>query len=58
MRNTNRISKQRFSCTSRSLSLLHSAIRYAAVLPNVFMTAVTLRHKIGFPTEPIHNFSH
>lgn len=57
MRNINKISKQRFSSTL-SLTLFQSAIRYAAVLPNVFMTAVTLRHKIGFPTEPIHNFSH
>lgn len=41
---------------SRSLSFIPPFAM--PVLPNVFMTAVTLRHKIGFPTEPIHNFSH
>lgn len=49
--------KARIFLNSASQCFL-STIRYAAVLGNVFMTAVTLRHKIGFPTEPIHNFSH
>jgi len=61
---TKQISKQKMFPHTISLSLFHSLCRLpfrsfsASELGNVFMTAVTLRHKIGFPTEPIHNFSH